>query len=422
MARILFIDHSSHAAGAAMSLRYLAAGLISRGHDVHVALLWPSPQLEAFYSAAGLTLHTLSGFPTVPHTTATWIRFSNPRSLRAVVQIARRYPGAGDRLRKLVARIAPDIVHLNSVTLLPAALALRSSAAKVVWHVRESPPFGGRGLRTKAIARTMRSSAAETIFISRDDQSMWTSGKLGTVIYCCTPTGGGDLHGQGEALREKLGLQPAERVILFVGGFQEIKGFQVLCTAFEITALQVPEARLVIIGASVPPPFSRLAALARRYGPYVGIHSYHDRCQQLLQKPVLRERCVVRPMVSNVADYLDLCEFLVFPSTRPHFARPVIEAALAGKPAIASNFGGIREVVSAGDGAMLVPPGDVAALAHAMTAMLRNPVETMRMGERARACAGETFTVDRHVDAVEGVYGRVLGRAERASSDACGEK
>jgi glycosyltransferase involved in cell wall biosynthesis len=406
--RILFIDHSSHPAGAAMSLRYLAAGLIARGHDVHVALVWPSPELDAFYAEAGLTLHSLPAFPTIPHTTAGWIRLSNPRSVLSLVKLARRYPAAAERLRSLVATITPDIVHLNSVTLLPAALALESSPAKAVWHIRESPPFDGRGWRTKAIAKTMKSAADETIFISRDDQVMWARGEAGTVVYCCTPTPTGGQPRPSEALRTELGLADSDRVILFVGGFQEIKGFQVLCRAFATVSRAVPEARLVIIGANVPPPASRLSALARRYGPYIGVRAYHDRCQRLLEACVPPSRRVIRPLVPNVADYLELCEFLVFPSVRPHFARPVIEAALAGKPAIASNFGGIREVVSEGDGAMLVPPGDAEALATAMVAMLRSPDATRRMGARARDFAGHKFSVDLHVDAVERVYARVL--------------
>jgi glycosyltransferase involved in cell wall biosynthesis len=404
--RILFIEHSSHAAGAAMSLRYLAAGLIARGHDVHVALVWPSVELEAFYSEAGLKIHSLAGFPTVPHTTAGWIKFASPRSVLSLLKMARRYPTAANQLRTLVNNLAPDIVHLNSATLIPAAIALKSSAAKVVWHIRESPPFDGRGWRTKAIAETMQSAAAETVFISRDDQAMWARGKFGTVVYCCTPTPTGTEPRKGDSLRQELGLAASDRVILFVGGFQEIKGFQVLCRAFADVSQTVPEARLVIIGANVPPPASPLSALARRYGPYFGIRSYHDRCQRLLETCVPPSRRVIRPLVPNVADYLDLCEFLVFPSVRPHFARPVIEAALAGKPAIASSFGGIREVVSAGDGAVLVPPGDPRALAEAMVTMLRCPDDTRRMGARAQEFAGQKFTVDMHVDAIKRIYAR----------------
>lgn len=406
--RVLFIDHSSHAAGAAVSLRYLAAGLKARGRDVHIGLVWPSRDLEAFYASAGLTLHSLRAFPTIPHTTASWIRLSSPRSLRGLVQLARRYPEAAGRLRALVEKLSPDIVHLNSVTLLPAALALRNARTRIVWHIRESPPFDGRGWRTEAIARTMKSAAAETIFISHDDQAMWTKGTIGTVVYCCTPTPAGPYHSNADVLRDELGLAPSDRAVLFVGGFQEIKGFHVLCEAFPLVTQAIPEARLVIIGANVPPPASRLSAIARRYGPYIGIRSYHDRCQHVLDASIPASRRVVKPLVSNVADYLEFCEFLVFPSVRPHFARPVIEAALAGKPSIASNFGGIREVVSEGDGALLVPPGNAKALAEAMITMLRDPHATRRMGQRAREFAGQRFTVALHVDAVEQVYARAL--------------
>jgi glycosyltransferase involved in cell wall biosynthesis len=386
--RVLFLDHSSHAAGAAMSLRYLAAGLVQRGHEVHVAMLWPSPELDSFYESAGLVLHPLRGFPTIPHTTAGWLRLSSPRSFRAGYRILRGYPKAAAGLRSLVERLKPDIVHLNSATLLSGAVALRKSPPAIVWHVRESPPFDGRGMRRRLVANTMKKTAAETIFISEHDKAMWSRGRFGTVIYCCTPTGGGDPQHSPAELRKALGLRPEHRVILFVGGFQEIKGFQVLCRAFE----------------------------ARRYGPYVGIHSYHDRCQRLLQSRILQERCVVRSLVPNVADYLAICEFLVFPSVRPHFARPVIEAALAGKPSVASRFDGIAEVVSEGDGALLVPPGDAAALAAAMEKMLADPEGATRMGERAREFAGEKFSVARHIEAIETVYRKATLRAGRVAS------
>jgi glycosyltransferase involved in cell wall biosynthesis len=328
--------------------------------------------------------------------------------LRAILQLAKRYPTAAGRLRALVENVKPDIVHLNSVTLLPAALALKHSPAKVVWHIRESPPFGGRGWRTRAIARTMGSAAAETIFISHDDKSMWTHGAVGTVVYCCTPTPECGARRGPDELRAELGLAPTDRVILFVGGFQEIKGFQVLCRAFPIVTQAISGARLVIIGANVPPPASRLSAIARSYGPCIGVRSYHDQCQRLLEASIPAHQRVVKPLVPNVADYLEICEFLVFPSVRPHFARPVIEAALAGKPAIASDFGGIREVVSEGDGAVLVPPGDPVALAEAMITMLRDSEATRRMGQRAQEFAGQKFTVSLHVDAVERIYARAL--------------
>jgi glycosyltransferase involved in cell wall biosynthesis len=410
--RILFIDHSSHAAGAAVSLRYLAAELKARGRDVHIGLVWPSSELEAFYASAGVTLHSLCAFPTFPHTTASWIQLSSPRSLRGLMQLVRRYPEAAARLRTLVDTLSPDIVHLNSVTLLPAVLALKHAHARIVWHIRESPPFDGHGWRTGAIARLMKSAAVETIFISHDDQTMWTKGAVGTVVYCCTPTPGGPHPNAANVLRQKLGLAPSDRAVLFVGGFQEIKGFQVLCEAFPLVIQAIPEARLVIIGANIPPPASRLAAIARRYGPYFGLWSYHDQCRRLLDATIPASRRVVKPLVPNVADYLDLCEFLVFPSVRPHFARPVIEAALAGKPSIASNFGGIREVVSEGDGARLVPPASAKALAEAMIAMLRDPSGTRRMGQRAQAFAGQRFTVPVHVDAVERIYARALSNPQ----------
>lgn len=417
--RVLFVDHAGHAAGAAVSMRYLAGGLHDRGHDVHVAQLHPAPAINEFYRSAGLTLHDLQGLPTVSHTTAAWLTLSKPRGLIAAARGAMRYSAAASRLRALVERIKPDIVHLNSATLALAAYALRKTNARVVWHVRESPPFDGVGVRTRCLARMMTKYSAATIFISNHDRDQWTSGSFGDVVYCCTPTEGSDAGVASSELRKSLGLDDKAAVILFVGGFQEIKGFQPLVRAFEMVAARVPNVRLLILGADDPPPASKLSAIARRYGPLIGLYPYHAECRRLIETSPACGKIHVMPLVGNVRDYLAICDFLVFPSVRAHFARPVIEAALAGRASVASRFGGIEEVVRDGETAMLVPPGDIQALAQAMASLLVEPNRANCMGDKARAYAEGRYSINGHVDSVCAIYHRVMAGNDEQFGGRC---
>ena len=66
-------------------------------------------------------------------------------------------------------------------------------------------------------------------------------------------------------------------------------------------------------------------------------------------------------------------------------------------PVIATNVGGIPELVRHGENGLLVPPADPAALAQAILQLADNPDEAFRMGQRGRRRAEEEFTLERKI-------------------------
>jgi glycosyltransferase involved in cell wall biosynthesis len=109
---------------------------------------------------------------------------------------------------------------------------------------------------------------------------------------------------------------------------------------------------------------------------------------------------------------LAACEFLVFPSTRPHFARPVVEAANVGRPAIGSDLGGVRDLIEPGRTGVLVPAGNAKALAAAMDQLLSDPAHTAAMGQAARKTARDRFDAAAQVKRIAGIYEAVRRGAE----------
>lgn len=407
MMRVLFFQHAVGAGGSAVSLRYLTGGLAQRGHEIHVAIHDAAAGMRTFYETAGVRVHKLPSLPSVLHTTAAHVSLLRPRSVLATARMIARYPAARGELLRLVDHVSPDIVHLNSATLAPTAFALRARSVPVVWHVRESPPFGPRGLRTAALRNAMRRYAAEMIFISGHDRRMWADNRFGTVIYNCAtaPPAGSDEAGL--AVRQQLGLESDAPIVLFLGGLQEIKGIAPLLMAIPAITRAVPSARLVILGADVAPPSSRVAAVARSLTEAVRMEPFHLRMRRTLADPTIASRVRILPSVDGISDYLAACDLVVFPSIRPHFARPVIEAALASKPVVASRLGGVEEVVDHERTGLLVTPGDSGELAAAVVRILDDRQAALRLGIAGRESAADRFSVQRHVDSVVGVYDRV---------------
>jgi glycosyltransferase involved in cell wall biosynthesis len=87
----------------------------------------------------------------------------------------------------------------------------------------------------------------------------------------------------------------------------------------------------------------------------------------------------------------------------------VLFAGLAfGKPMVLSAVGGFRELVEDHGAARLVPPGDPAALAEAIEALLADPGERDRLSERARAAAAGPYSWDSIAERTSAVYEEVL--------------
>lgn len=176
-----------------------------------------------------------------------------------------------------------------------------------------------------------------------------------------------DIH--GEEIRHRLGVDRG-KIVLFVGALTQwhrYKGLDVLIQAMALMRDQVPEARLVIVGAG---------QLETEYRQLVGQHGLTS--------------CVI--FAGNVPDdelpkYYACSDMLALPSKdrSEGFGLTILEANATGKPAIGTTVGGIPSVIRDGYNGLLVPPNDPGALAEAIQKGLSDDDLLKRMGRNGRA-------------------------------------
>jgi phenylacetate-CoA ligase len=98
-------------------------------------------------------------------------------------------------------------------------------------------------------------------------------------------------------------------------------------------------------------------------------------------------------------------DMVVVPSLMENFPIVVLEAMACGKPVVATNVGGIPEIIENRCNGILIPPKNSDALAKAISLIIENPAQAKRLGEAAVRTIKENFTLDAMVQK----YLKVLG-------------
>ncbi|MDS0277672.1 glycosyltransferase family 4 protein [Halomicroarcula sp. S1AR25-4] len=189
-----------------------------------------------------------------------------------------------------------------------------------------------------------------------------------------------------DAIRRELGVAPETKLLLFVGRFEKEKGVRDLVAALE--SLDRDDVAVAAVGHGGALRWWFLDRLGELRHP---AHAYWQ------LDPIAVRRLHVA------------ADLLVHPS---HFeARPTViyEAMAAETPVLASNVGGIPEMVVDGETGVLVPPHDPAALAETLDYLLDDPERLREMGRAGlQRLLDQQWTWQRHAERLNEVHREVV--------------
>ncbi|MEW2044621.1 glycosyltransferase [Streptomyces sp. NPDC005476] len=324
------------------------------------------------------------------------------RSLGADVRhwAAARSPGPSlpaevRRLVRLLGEVRPDLVHAHSAKAgLAGRLAVRGRIPTVFQpHAWSFEAVGGT---TAALALRWErfgarwadrlvcvSEAERTTGVRARVAGRWSvvPNGIDTERFHPAPVG---------TVRASLlpGLDPAAPLVVCVARLCRQKGQDVLLAAWADIAAKVPAARLVLVGDG--PDGERLRSRAPESVLFAGA-------------------------VDDAVPWYQAADLVVLPSRWEGMALSPLEALACGRPVVVTDVDGARESLPTALAPLcLVPAEDPAALAGAVTGLLRDPLLRESLGHQGRRHVLSTHDVRRTAEAVAGVYRELLTTTRRA--------
>jgi glycosyltransferase involved in cell wall biosynthesis len=199
----------------------------------------------------------------------------------------------------------------------------------------------------------------------------------------------------GGEVRRELGIPAGAPVVLSVSRLFESKGQRELVQAIARVRQEVPEVRLVIVGADA-----------------VEVHggSFTQELKELAGELGLSERVVFTGERSDVPRIMAACDVFAMPSFGEPFGLVYLEAMAMKKPVVSLDHGGTPEVVENGLSGLLSQPRDLQSLARNLVTLLGDAELRVRMGAHGRARVLDYFNAQRMAREAGEAYEKIAGQ------------
>jgi L-malate glycosyltransferase len=356
----------------------LGKALADRGHDVHVISADQPFRLGAFHP--GLVFHQVN--------TPSYPLFREPQYLLSLantaVQVARDrgldiihahyavpHATAAVLARQVLAssdeRPAPRVVTTLHGTDITVVGADPSYSEIVAFSIDQSDGV-------TAVSRSLRAATCAELSLHRPIEVIPNFLDCGTYRRDDVPD-----------LRRRY-ADESTRIVMHMSNFRPVKRIDSVVEVFARIASVLPA---VLLLAGDGPELSTARRLARQLG--------------------IAERVHCLGTQENVLPLLSIADLFLLPSEQESFGLAALEAMACEVPVVASNAGGLPEVIEHDVTGFLHPVGDVDAMAASGIALLRDPGLHARITEAAVLRVRERFCAERIVPMYEAHYQRVLG-------------
>lgn len=390
--KILLVSDAHRVGGAEHYLSLLVSGLIKEKHDVEIIC----PDRKKWINFAqdlkqkGAKVHSLSLKSRHDLGRFYFLPFLN------ISQIL--------LLTKFYKKISPDILHINSAGVEDAQTCIIASKLAgikttiITNHTGLFLPYKIKSFNIKLIdilrktvikkidkhaSKRIAVSKATSVLIQKEyhlDQHKFE------VIYNGVEFKKNEINFDFSRLREKLELAETDIVLICIANLFKEKGIDYLLKALPAILENNKDVKLLIAGD----------------GPL------RDNLKNSSNELNISGSVKFLGKIDNVEELLAISKIFVLPSLGEGLPFVILEAMAAGLPCVATNVGGIPEMITNSKEGYIVEPCDSKSLASAINKILANNETAKKMSNNARARIEEKFNLNIMIKKTLSLYNKVL--------------
>jgi glycosyltransferase involved in cell wall biosynthesis len=311
-------------------------------------------------------------------------------------------------VRALAAHLAvvrPDVIHTHmyraDVVGTKAAIALEESGHRRPYVVSTVHSSRVRSAEDRELIRRLTPSMDQLIAVSRSiERKIADEHRTGAPVRLIYNGVDLDRYDHQEpccTLRDEYGMEPGSQIVGVVARLGPEKGHQTLIEAWPHVLRSVPDAYLLIVGEG----------------------SRRDFLEGLAATKKVAHRIVFTGRRDDIPAVTAALDVAVLPSWREAQGLSILEAMALSRPVVASDVGGIPEMIEDGVTGLLVPHDDPAALAAAIVRLLKDHAFADTVARAGHDLVHDRFCIELMVKAIEQIYdegARAVRLAESAAS------
>jgi glycosyltransferase involved in cell wall biosynthesis len=299
------------------------------------------------------------------------------------------------KLRRFIRQHKVDLLHTNSLKSdVIGSFAAKLAGTTVVWHVRDRITPDYLPAKVARAFRWLSGWLPDLIIADSRAVALTLSEKPSPKIHV--------VH-EGTPHEEFARHKPADtetemrqrQIVGLVGRISFWKGQDIFIRAAGRLRRKYPQAEFRIVGAAL---FDEA--------------EFENGLHQLATELEMGDSLVFTGFRHDIQQAISELDVLVHASTRPEpFGQVIIEGMAAGKPVIATNAGGVPEIIEDGVTGLLVPMSDASAMADAIDRLLSDPAGSRAMGLRGQIHVAENFSIEKTVRGVMAAYRQLTHRS-----------
>lgn len=292
------------------------------------------------------------------------------------------------RLTCLIKKEKFDLIHSNDIhSAQYSVLAARLAGVPSILHIRNTGLAGWLGWKNRFIFKIATKIIAISGEVKESLLEIGVAADKIQIIHNAVDLDEFNLDISGKAYRDEIGVADGELLIGVVGRIAPHKGQDIFIKAIPDILNFFPNAKITIVGEDSTPNGDFIIQL-----------------QQLIAELKLEAKVCFSGFKANVPQIMKALDVLVVPSLSESFGRVVIEAMAARTPVVASEVGGIPDIIVNGVNGILVPVKNPRAISEAVIKLLSDKSLYYNISQNSRKTAEELFSIPKHVGNVERLY------------------